>query len=429
MNCVYWFRRDRRLSDNPAFSFACQTAQSITPVIIRETPETTEWGFDRVGKLRLTFESHATSGLALSLRQKGSDLYVPHAEGVSGLIEVCEELKAREIICESISAPEELVQVRQLERCGLRVRTFEQSTLLHPADLPFQIQDTPTIFSTYRQQIERLPASPRTPLPAPGVIPAVSKPLHSASPYESIPTSTQSHWLSSLPDGTVGPYADEAGAHRHLGRYFGSNLPHGYKSTRNQLTGTDYSTKFSPWLAIGAISPRQIWARLKVYEHDFGENESTYWIWFELLWRDHFRLMMQRFGNQLFRRSGIKESDPSSRPQCTSDALERWREARTGHDLIDAAMRELAQTGYLSNRLRQIVASYLIHDLGGDWLGGAAWFEHCLVDFDVHSNQGNWAYIAGVGTDPRGGRRFNIDKQIKQYDGDGQYRNLWSSTQ
>jgi deoxyribodipyrimidine photo-lyase len=90
-------------------------------------------------------------------------------------------------------------------------------------------------------------------------------------------------------------------------------------------------------------------------------------------------------------------------------------------------MRELAATGYLSNRMRQNVASYLIHELQGDWRAGAAWFEHSLIDYDVHSNQGNWAYIAGVGTDPRGGRAFNIQKQAQDYDRSGDYRKLWTS--
>ena len=91
-------------------------------------------------------------------------------------------------------------------------------------------------------------------------------------------------------------------------------------------------------------------------------------------------------------------------------------------------MRELATTGWLSNRMRQIVASYLVHDLGGDWRAGAAWFEHTLIDFDPCSNQGNWAYIAGRGTDPRGGRRFNTDKQTHDHDPHGHYRRLWGTT-
>jgi len=88
-------------------------------------------------------------------------------------------------------------------------------------------------------------------------------------------------------------------------------------------------------------------------------------------------------------------------------------------------MHELQATGYLSNRLRQVVASYLIYDLAGDWRAGAAWFEKQLVDYDVYSNQGNWLYIAGLGTDPRGGRQFNPQKQTQDHDPKGTYRTSW----
>ena len=93
---------------------------------------------------------------------------------------------------------------------------------------------------------------------------------------------------------------------------------------------------------------------------------------------------------------------------------------------VDAAMRELAATGFMSNRLRQLVASYLIHDLGCDWRAGAAWFEAQLIDYDVYSNQGNWLYIAGRGTDPRGGRRVDPGQQAQTNDPHGAYQDLWS---
>ena len=108
-------------------------------------------------------------------------------------------------------------------------------------------------------------------------------------------------------------------------------------------------------------------------------------------------------------------------------AFARWCAGSTGEPLVDAGMRELALTGWLSNRMRQIVASYLIHELRCDWRAGAAWFESQLLDFDPYSNQGNWAYIAGRGTDPRGGRRFDIQRQARQHDPDGRYRAAWAA--
>ena len=222
-------------------------------------------------------------------------------------------------------------------------------------------------------------------------------------------------------------HGDEASALAHVKRYFSSNLPQRYKQTRNGLVGTDYSTKFSPWLAVGALSPRAIWEALEAHEAERGQNDGTYWIWFELLWRDHFRLMMRRFGRRLFLKYGLLDAPPSPKADQKPAIFQMWTQGRTKEPFVDAGMRELAATGYLSNRMRQNVASYLIHELQGDWRAGAAWFEHSLIDYDVHSNQGNWAYIAGVGTDPRGGRAFNIQKQAQDYDRSGDYRKLWTS--
>ena len=138
--------------------------------------------------------------------------------------------------------------------------------------------------------------------------------------------------------------------------------------------------------------------------------------------------MHAKHGAALYRANGLGGPSHSPAPTHNAQGFARWCSGHTGQPLVDAGMRELAATGWLSNRMRQIVASYLVHDLGGDWLAGAAWFEHTLIDFDPCSNQGNWAYIAGRGTDPRGGRRFNTEKQTKDHDPDGHYRRLWGTT-
>ena len=177
-------------------------------------------------------------------------------------------------------------------------------------------------------------------------------------------------------------------------------------------------------LAQGALSARVAFAGLRRHEAERGANESTYWLWFELLWRDYFRFLHLQHGRRLYRGRGLNER--ASPPAHDPDAFERWCAGRTGHAFIDAGMRELAATGWLSNRMRQIVASYLIHDLGCDWRAGAAWFEAQLIDYDVYSNQGNWLYIAGRGTDPRGGRRFDPAKQAREHDPDGSFRKMWS---
>jgi deoxyribodipyrimidine photo-lyase len=171
-------------------------------------------------------------------------------------------------------------------------------------------------------------------------------------------------------------------------------------------------------------------AALTQFEDTNGKSESSYWIWFELLWRDYFRFLHCKYGVQLYRASGLSKS-PVTLPAFNAQTLQTWSDSNTGEALIDAAMRELKMTGYLSNRLRQQVMSYWLHELGGDWRVAAAWLEAQLIDYDVYSNQGNCLYLAGLGTDPRGylgGRWFDPQKQAKQHDADGHYRRLWSAT-
>ena len=113
-------------------------------------------------------------------------------------------------------------------------------------------------------------------------------------------------------------------------------------------------------------------------------------------------------------------------PAMTStDGLEKWIEGRTGEPFVDANMIELKLTGFISNRGRQNVASYLCNDLKIDWRFGAAYFEQQLIDYDVCNNWGNWAYLAGIGNDPRPNRYFDIIKQAQIYDADGNFQKLW----
>jgi deoxyribodipyrimidine photo-lyase len=177
-------------------------------------------------------------------------------------------------------------------------------------------------------------------------------------------------------------------------------------------------------LALGCISARYIYQELKKYELEFGANESTYWLVFELLWRDYFRFMMKKHTIKFFQLAGIQNKGITVNKQ-NSHQLQDWINGTTGVDFVDANMRELKHTGFMSNRGRQNVASYLCNDLKLDWRYGAAYFEQQLIDYDVCSNWGNWAYLAGVGNDPRGNRYFNIEKQAIDYDKNRAFRNLW----
>jgi deoxyribodipyrimidine photo-lyase len=200
-----------------------------------------------------------------------------------------------------------------------------------------------------------------------------------------------------------------------------------YKMTRNELIGENYSTKFSPWLALGCLSPRFVYAEVKKYEVENGSNESTYWVIFELLWRDFFAFMMEKYPTEFFKQKGINNTISTTNTHRI-DLFKKWQDGQTANDFINANMMELNLTGFMSNRGRQNVASYLCHDMKLDWRYGAAYFEEQLIDYDVSSNWGNWAYIAGVGNNPRGVSVFNVNKQANDYDKNKSYRSLWLNT-
>jgi deoxyribodipyrimidine photo-lyase len=196
-----------------------------------------------------------------------------------------------------------------------------------------------------------------------------------------------------------------------------------YKETRNGMLGADYSSKFSPWLALGCLSPRYIAAQVRCYERDRIANDSTYWLVFELLWRDYFRFVAMKYGDRLFSRGGLQGKKIPWRVDW--EQFQNWKAGMTGYPLVDANMRELAVTGFMSNRGRQNVASFLTKNLGIDWRMGAEWFESRLVDYDACSNYGNWNYTAGIGNDARNFRYFNIPKQSRDYDPEGHYLKHW----
>ena len=224
----------------------------------------------------------------------------------------------------------------------------------------------------------------------------------------------------------------ETSAIEHLNSYFESDAPSIYKETRNTLDDWTHSTKFSAWLANGSLSVKVLLNRLRQYEREMVANDSTYWIWFELLWREYFYWYADVHQKQLFTFQGISSHKPTTLYDNRSgkapkeQRLIQWQQGETAYPIVNACMKQLNSTGYMSNRGRQIVASAFIHELGLDWRYGATYFEQQLIDYDVASNWGNWQYLAGVGADPRGCRQFNLSKQTQQHDPKNEFIDRWA---
>ncbi|NDP59367.1 MAG: DASH family cryptochrome [Oxalobacteraceae bacterium] len=427
---IYWFRNDLRLLDNPAFLLACRESSHIVPVFCHDPSDRalTHWGFERVGDHRRAFLAATLADLAAQLAARGSELIELAGRPQDVLPALARSIGATCIVGEAIAAPDEQDAVQALRTAGLNIDLVWQSSLLEPDALPFSTRRLPDMFTLFRTAVEKADVAPPVPEDYPALIPPLPV-LPSPLPHrwqDSPPALPDTDVRSSFPYQSAVCAGGTSAGLAHLHQYLERKLAHTYKDTRNGLMGLDYSSKFSPWLATGALSARTINAAIEQFEDDFGANDSTYWLWFELLWRDYFRFLHLKYGRKLYRHYGLADAG-MARPVHDAAQFARWSHGLTGEPIVDAGMRELATTGYLSNRLRQIVASYLIHDLGGDWRAGAAWFESQLVDYDVYSNQGNWLYLAGRGTDPRGGRRFNPQKQARDYDADGAYRASWET--
>lgn len=421
---VYLFRQDLRLEDNPAFIKACTKSQYLIPIYCKspENQKITKWGFPREGIHRAHFLNDSLNDLNQQLKAKGSELCLFEGEPIQVLQELIKQLQIEAIYCEEIAAPEEQNELALIKGLGLPVHTTWQSTMIDPDELPFSVDEMPEQFTQFRIQIEKRKHLFTQPKPTPKIIPPFPEDFKHPQALKVSPSSIDLNTQSSFPYWKESFRGGESHAKQHLHQYLQKRLPHTYKKTRNELFGEDYSSKFSPWLANGCLSPRIIMTHLKAFEAEFGANEGSYWLWFELLWRDYFRVLHLKWGSALYHAKGLSDAPP---PQHNPKWFEKWCAGNTCESIVDAGMRELQTTGYLSNRLRQVVASYLIYDLNCDWRAGAAWFESQLIDYDVYSNQGNWLYIAGRGTDPRGGRRFNPKKQADDHDSDKAYRSLW----
>ena len=426
---ILWFRNDLRLHDNEALQEALTSSDEVIPIYIfdeRIFKGTSSYGFRKTDVFRAKFILESVANLRQNLRKKGSDLIVRVGLPEVEIYHLAKRLKTNWVLCNRERTQEEVEVQDKLERnlwsIGQEVRYSRGKMLYYTSDLPFPVTHTPDVFTQFRKEVERI-VPIREAFPTPGEMPIVPEEIE-----RGVFPSLYDFGFNDedLKRGEQVPFkgGEDAGLNRLQTYFWDSDLVARYKEMRNGLVGLDYSSKLSVYLAHGCLSPKKIYAELVKYEEERARNSSTYHLFFELLWRDFFRLMGKKHGNAIFKKGGTKLK---VRNDLVDDlALFRiWAEGRTGLPMVDAAMSEINNTGFMSNRARQNVASFLINDLGVNWQIGAEYFESLLIDYDPCSNWGNWNYLAGVGSDPRPQRAFNVVKQSKKYDADGQFIRKW----
>jgi deoxyribodipyrimidine photo-lyase len=368
--------------------------------------------------------------LKSGLQSIGSDLLIQVGKPEKELPKLMATCKSSIVLTEQLVTDEELSINKEVKQSLPKDSQFLELwgySLYHLEDLPFKpdfsdLQDT---FTPFKEKCERkckvralLPAPKSGQLPLPSGLCGVDFfPQWNDLPYkDDVPQPAKEQRTAFTLAG------GEKVALARLKYYlWDSDMIAQYFDIRNGMLGGDYSTKLAAHLAHGCISPRRIYHDIALYEKQRTKNKSTYWVVFELTWRDFYRFFAMKHGNRIFQSFGLTNSRPNW--SKSSQALRRWKEGTTGWPLVDANMRELNATGFMSNRGRQNVASFLALDLGLDWRAGADYFESLLVDYDVSSNWGTWVAAAGL----TGGRvnKFNIVKQSNDYDRDGKYLRTW----
>lgn len=422
---LVWFRNDLRVKDQQSLYTACSENDRVLGLYCFDPRHYEEgWmGFQKTGKFRARFLLESVKELRKNLDALNITLIVKFDRPEHIIPELLEEFEIQTIYCQKEWTQEENEVLHAIRlKINDQIKIVEQfdQFLYHPADIPLELDNIPRVFTNFRKACEKKASVRRIvelpePLPEKNKIDIEQKDiLLDDLGFQDFETDPRSNF----------PYhGGEAAARDRVEDYFFSSKKLGvYKKTRNGLSGTDYSSKLSPWLACGCISARQIYWEVKRFETEHFKNQSTYWLIFELIWRDFFKYISLKHGNQIFQIGGIlhKKYDWNK----SQNDLHAWKEGGTAEPFVNANMIELKNTGWMSNRGRQNVASYLAKDLKIDWRLGAAYFESVLIDYDVHSNYGNWMYVAGVGNDPRD-RKFNVKSQAERYDPQGKYQRTW----
>ncbi len=420
---LIWFRNDLRTIDNAVLNEACKNGDKVIGVYCFDPRQfkADMFGFKKTGKFRAKFLIETIQDLKQQLNRLNIGLLVFQDSPENVIPKLCKDYQITDIYIQKEWTQEEVDIEKKVKSKtnGINWHSFYNQFLYQPDDINFEISKTPQVFTVFRKKLEKYIDVQEE------VIVAKQPEDNKINNKTTIPTlldlgfeEFKMHPYSAFPF-----KGGETKGLKRLNDYFFNTKKLGfYKKTRNGLVGVDYSSKLSPWLANGSISARTIYWNVKKFEKEHFKNQSTYWLIFELIWRDYFKYVSMKHGNQIFKLEGILQKDYEWSTNQTQ--IERWINGRTPSDFVNANMVELKETGWMSNRGRQNVASYFAKELELDWRIGASYFESLLLDYDVHSNYGNWMYVAGVGNDPRN-RKFNVQLQAERYDTNGKFRNLW----
>jgi deoxyribodipyrimidine photo-lyase len=418
---LVWFRNDLRIHDNEILLEATRKADKVLPVYCFDPYyfQNNADGTPKTGTLRARFLLESVADLRKNLQALDSELIIRIGDPTEVLPQLAAQYGVSEVYHHREVAHEETNISERVEttlwNLRLNLKHFIGHTLYHKEDLPFPIKDIPDSFAVFKKKVER-DSDVRPCLATPEII-STPEIIDAGE----LPTLQQLGLNEPVDDprSSIKFIGGETAGLARLKEYFTNNSQVAPTKGRNGAT-VDRSSKISPWIALGCISMRQVyWA---VVKHEQTHNvHNTGMLELELLWRDYFRFMFKKHGKQYFTTDEQAETTSADKQAL----FEKWKSGNTGIPFIDASMHKLNITGYISNFSRQMVAGYLVRDLEVDWKKGAAYFEEKLIDYSPASNWGNWAFVAGLGHDPRDNKYFNLAKQAGELETNSEFIDKW----
>ncbi len=412
---IVWFRQDLRLCDNPAFAEACRHHDFIIPLYILDEIHTPIGGSQR------WWLHHSLTSLDQGLKKLGLNLCLRQGKSLDVLKQLVEDYQIESIYwnrCyDPVSIERDTVIKKVLQTGGISIESINGSLLHEPWQIKNMSGQFFKVFTPYWQTCLK-----QMNIPKPYTMPRIPKALEAHS-------DSLASWklLPNKPNWAIafGDYwqPGEEGACRKLANFIDINLK-GYNTSRDEPI-KDATSKLSPHLHFGEISPWQIWRAIELVKLDKDcDWKSVDRFLSEIGWREFSYYLLYHFPS--LPKANYK-SDFDIFPWENSDTfLKCWQKGMTGYPIVDAGMRELWHTGYMHNRVRMIVASFLTKDLLIDWRIGASWFLDTLVDADLASNSASWQWVAGCGTDAAPYFRiFNPILQGEKFDPNGDYVKQW----
>ena len=415
---IHWFRKDLRLTDNPALSSAAESGHPVLAVYILEYGDSDPWAPGGASRWWL---HHSLKALDQSLKTLGNRLILRRGQPQKVLRKLVTETGATGVYCTSLTEPHAIKVDSELKNIfnelGAEFRAFDGNLIFPPESVMAKNGNPYKMFTPfYKACLKKFP--PSVPLPAPKQLPCTKQLIRSDSLNQWKLVPEKPDWSAGWLDMWV---PGEQGALSRLKSFLKqSAVEYGNRRDRPDITGT---SRLSPHFHFGEISPKTCWHHSHINAKSESQDDLKSFLR-QIVWRE--------FSHHLLYHWPDLPEEPF-RPEFKhfpwkrdEDALRSWQRGLTGYPIVDAGMRELWATGWMQNRVRMITASFLVKHLFIPWQEGAEWFWDTLIDADLANNSVSWQWVAGCGVDAAPFFRiFNPVLQGRKFDPDGTYVRRW----